>query len=65
MRCRPVLFLNTDCRLLLVVEERGDLARDGRHDGAVEKCVETGEQERADDDGDEDCISDLSKEIMH
>ena len=37
-----------------VVEEILNLGGHSRHNGAVKECVETGEQERTDNDGDED-----------
>ena len=36
------------------VEEFGDLGGHGRHDRGVEKCIETGEQERTNYDCDKD-----------
>ena len=36
------------------VEELGDLGSHGGHDGGVEQCVETGEQERTDNDRNKD-----------
>jgi hypothetical protein len=36
------------------VEELGDLGGHSGHDGSVEECIETGEEERADDNSDKD-----------
>jgi len=37
-----------------VVEQTGNLGSYGRHDGAVEQCVKTGKQKRADNHGNQD-----------
>ena len=40
--------------MTVVVEQSLNLARYGRHDGTVEQRIQTGEQESADNDGDQD-----------
>ena len=48
------VFYLLDGGLAREVEELGDLGGHGGHDGSVEECVETGEEERTDDNSDKD-----------